>query len=119
MNFFFFFSKSSPIHYVNYEALPILSGFTMTENMLFCCRMCVLGKRLLKDIDISNCTKAVGSPLYNTFCNSSLASATCDPYFKQNNLTVVNGIKGLASGVFFGECYSYSVSIDFNKYLIC
>lgn len=33
--------------------------------------MCVLGKRLLKDIAISNCTKEKDGPLYNIFCNST------------------------------------------------
>lgn len=39
--------------------------------------MCVLGKRLLRDIAVDNCTKEVGGPLYNTFCEGG----ECDPYF--------------------------------------
>lgn len=49
-----------------------------------CCvllRLCVLGKRLLKDIDISNCSKTVGGPLFNQYCNGSSLSS-CESYFK-------------------------------------
>lgn len=64
--------------------------------------MCVLGKRLLKDIAVDNCTKEVGGPLYNTFCE---AGGDCDPYFKEHNVTLVQGIKGLRSGVFFENIF--------------
>lgn len=64
--------------------------------------MCVLGNRLLKDIDPENCTKDVGSELFQLYCNDSSNPLSCDPYFKMHNLTVRNGIKGLSSGVFFG-----------------
>ncbi len=39
--------------------------------------MCVLGRRLLKDIDPDNCTKEAGGDLYNIFCPDD----KCDPYF--------------------------------------
>lgn len=60
--------------------------------------MCVLGKRLLKDISKEDCNKTIGGPLYDLFC----PNATCDPYYEHNNVTLVPGIKGLASGVFMG-----------------
>ncbi|KAL1114973.1 hypothetical protein AAG570_007796 [Ranatra chinensis] len=65
-------------------------------------KMCVLGNRLLKDINIQNCTKEVGGPLYNIFCTNSTGDEfpVCDSYFEQNNVSIRNGIKGLASGVF-------------------
>lgn len=69
----------------------------------FVYRMCVLGKRLLKDIDISNCTKEEGGPLYNLYCTYNATTTDCDPYFKENEVTIANGIMGLASGVFFGK----------------
>lgn len=40
--------------------------------------MCILGNRLLKDIDIGNCTKERGSGLYNIFCEHG----ECDEYFR-------------------------------------
>lgn len=51
--------------------------------------MCVLGKRLLKDVNIANCTKDVGGELYQLFCPNN----TCDPYFSMHNLSIVPGIK--------------------------
>lgn len=65
--------------------------------------MCVLGERLLKDIPLENCTKDIGSPLYDVFCTNATYASGCDPYFDKNNVTMVRGIKGLASGVFFGK----------------
>ncbi|XP_037946069.1 solute carrier family 12 member 6 isoform X1 [Teleopsis dalmanni] len=58
--------------------------------------LCVLGKRLLKDIPIENCTKD-DSFLYDMFCPKD----KCDEYYLNNNVTQVKGIKGLASGVFY------------------
>lgn len=52
--------------------------------------MCVLGKRLMKDINIENCTKQVGGPLYELFCPNK---TKCDPYFMTHNLSIVRGIK--------------------------
>ncbi|XP_049692513.2 solute carrier family 12 member 4 isoform X3 [Helicoverpa armigera] len=60
-------------------------------------QMCVLGKRLLKDININNCTKEIGAPLHQLFCPNN----TCDPYYLAHDVSVVQGIKGLKSGVFF------------------
>ncbi|TDG40461.1 hypothetical protein AWZ03_013123 [Drosophila navojoa] len=58
--------------------------------------MCVLGKRLLKDIPIENCTKE-DPLLYDLYC----PDRKCDEYYQNNNVTRVKGIKGLASGVFY------------------
>uniref|UniRef100_W8BPR2 Solute carrier family 12 member 6 n=1 Tax=Ceratitis capitata TaxID=7213 RepID=W8BPR2_CERCA len=58
--------------------------------------MCVLGKRLLKDIPIDNCTKS-DSLLSDIFCDEN----GCDEYYTNNNVSKVKGIKGLASGVFY------------------
>ncbi|XP_037817276.1 solute carrier family 12 member 6 isoform X7 [Lucilia sericata] len=58
--------------------------------------MCVLGKRLLKDIPIDNCTKD------DTFLNDLYCpDGKCDEYYLAHNVTKVKGIKGLASGVFY------------------
>lgn len=63
-------------------------------------RLCVLGRRLLKDITVlTDCNKNVNGPLHQIYCNST----KCDPYYLENNITIVNGIRGLASGVFLGE----------------
>jgi potassium/chloride transporter 4/5/6 len=66
--------------------------------------MCVLGKRLLKDISLDDCHKNSSSPLYQIFCGNSTANASsCDPYFEANEVSKVRGIKGLSSGVFLGK----------------
>lgn len=51
--------------------------------------MCVLGKRLLKDIKITSCNKTIGGDLHNIFCPNN----TCEPYYTAHNVSVVQGIK--------------------------
>ncbi|XP_039752651.1 solute carrier family 12 member 4 isoform X1 [Pararge aegeria] len=74
-------------------------------------QMCVLGKRLLKDININNCSKDVGGELYQLFCPNN----TCDPYYQAHEVSVVQGIKGLASGVFFDNLQDSF--LDLGQYL--
>lgn len=40
--------------------------------------------------------------LWLRFCNSSNVNAVCDEYFTLNNVTKIEGIPGLASGVIAG-----------------
>ncbi|CAF4796550.1 unnamed protein product [Pieris macdunnoughi] len=70
-------------------------------------QMCVLGKRLLKDIHINNCTKSPGGELEQIFCPNN----TCDPYYQIHEVSIVQGIKGLASGVFFDNLYDSFLSL--------
>lgn len=63
--------------------------------------MCSLGNRLLKDIDISQCNKTIDGYLYNIYCSNE--TRVCDDYYSANNVSIVRGIKGLSSGVFFGK----------------
>lgn len=44
--------------------------------------MCVLGRRLLKDINIENCTKEVNGPLWEEFC--VVQNNTKNPYFTRD-----------------------------------
>ncbi|XP_034177668.1 solute carrier family 12 member kcc isoform X2 [Osmia lignaria lignaria] len=61
-------------------------------------KMCILGKRLLKDINVlTDCNKNTSGVLHQIYCGNS---TKCDPYYMENNATIVNGIRGLASGVF-------------------
>lgn len=63
--------------------------------------MCILGRRLLKDINVmSDCNKNLTGVLHQIYCGNS---TKCDAYYEENNLTIINGIRGLASGVFLGE----------------
>lgn len=44
------------------------------------------------------------SKLWENFCGSNNASSPhCDEYFDQNNVTEIQGIPGLASGIIRGE----------------
>ncbi|XP_043672366.1 solute carrier family 12 member 4 isoform X2 [Vespula pensylvanica] len=66
-------------------------------------KMCILGKRLLKDLDVlTQCNKNPGGHLYNVYCHNVTNTTTtkCDPYYLESNVTIINGIRGLASGVF-------------------
>lgn len=66
--------------------------------------ICVLGKRLLKDIALSDCHKNITGPLFKQFCGNATNMYKCESeYFKMNNVTRVKGIRGLASGVFWGN----------------
>lgn len=58
--------------------------------------MCLLGNRLLREV--TNCTKEPRGELWRIYCTSD-DIYSCDNYFQHNELTVINGIKGLASGV--------------------
>lgn len=67
--------------------------------------MCVLGKRLLKNINVlTDCNKDVNGSLHKLYCgNWTVPVHKCDPYYVNHNVTIINGIRGLASGVFLGE----------------
>lgn len=73
--------------------------------------MCKLGTRLLKLDNIDYCTKNISGPLYKEFCPNN----TCYSYWEKNNLTVERGIKGLASGVFFGMFYFTTKTVIITK----
>lgn len=77
---------------------------------VFICSLCVLGNRLLRLDDIRDCHKNYSGILDTTFCNNR----TCDSYYKEHDLHVERGIKGLSSGVFFGN----NCNIHLNKILI-
>lgn len=57
--------------------------YDMIITFVFClflsCSFCVLGKRLLKDIELNDCNKTYMGPLYKTFCNET--TKVCDEYY--------------------------------------
>ncbi len=71
----------------------------------------MLGNRtLVRDLfDVCGKTVVVGndtvpSQLWKNFCSSeNSSSAHCDEYFLQNNVTEIQGIPGLASGIIKGK----------------
>ncbi|XP_028301543.1 solute carrier family 12 member 5 isoform X3 [Gouania willdenowi] len=68
--------------------------------------VCLLGNRTLvwksfdvcaKTIETTNGT--VTTQLWRMFCDSSLLNATCDKFFSMNNVTQIQGIPGVTSGI--------------------
>lgn len=79
--------------------------------------VCLLGNRTLlskgydicaKVIEIDNDT--VTTKLWRTFCDSDSLNATCDDYFTNNNVTEVQGIPGVTSGILAGRIHLISVN---------
>lgn len=77
--------------------------------MFFSSRVCILGNRTLvwKGFDV--CAKViekdnytVTTKLWSLFCDSEFLNATCDSYFANNNLTELQGIPGITSGILKG-----------------
>uniref|UniRef100_F7H4Y9 Solute carrier family 12 member 6 n=1 Tax=Callithrix jacchus TaxID=9483 RepID=F7H4Y9_CALJA len=76
--------------------------------------VCMLGNRTLSSRHIDICSKTkeinnmtVPSKLWRFFCNSSqFFNATCDEYFVHNNVTSIQGIPGLASGIITENLWS-------------
>uniref|UniRef100_A0A2I3FZI2 Solute carrier family 12 member 6 n=1 Tax=Nomascus leucogenys TaxID=61853 RepID=A0A2I3FZI2_NOMLE len=76
--------------------------------------VCMLGNRTLSSRHIDVCSKTkeinnmtVPSKLWGFFCNSSqFFNATCDEYFVHNNVTSIQGIPGLASGIITENLWS-------------
>ncbi|XP_078500947.1 solute carrier family 12 member 6 isoform X2 [Lissotriton helveticus] len=77
--------------------------------------VCLLGNRTLSQRHIDVCAKTeekdnitVPTQLWNLFCSSkNQLNATCDEYFVHNNVTVIEGIPGMASGIFTENLWSF------------
>jgi len=78
----------------------IFVNFNGNDNLF----MCILGRRLLRDISIGNCNKDINGPLHLIFCGNS---SNCDPYYEANEVSIVRGIKGLSSGVFLDNVENF------------
>lgn len=77
------------------------------------CSVCLLGNRTLlskgydvcaKVIEIDN--ETVTTKLWRSFCDSEYLNATCDEYFNNNNVTEIQGIPGVTSGILAGTFFS-------------
>uniref|UniRef100_A0A8C2KLT0 Solute carrier family 12 member 5b n=1 Tax=Cyprinus carpio TaxID=7962 RepID=A0A8C2KLT0_CYPCA len=85
-----------PIHFrsdYNYAALIL-------------CRVCLLGNRTLVSKGFDICAKTieqgnatVTTKLWRAFCDSEFLNATCDEYFTSNNVSQIQGIPGITSGI--------------------
>ncbi|NXE27097.1 S12A7 protein, partial [Ardeotis kori] len=75
--------------------------------------ICLLGNRTLSKRNFDVCAKFTESnnetkttALWRLFCDSSLLNATCDDYFSLNNVTEIQGIPGIMSGVLTDNLWS-------------
>uniref|UniRef100_A0A8C9YBK7 Solute carrier family 12 member 7 n=1 Tax=Sander lucioperca TaxID=283035 RepID=A0A8C9YBK7_SANLU len=75
--------------------------------------VCMLGNRTLRNHNFDSCLKTVvidnvtvTTKLWKLFCDGPELNATCNDYFVQNNVTEVQGIPGLASGVISENLWS-------------
>ncbi|XP_061447369.1 solute carrier family 12 member 6 isoform X2 [Rhineura floridana] len=76
--------------------------------------ICMLGNRSLSQHHINACAKTEvhdnltqHTLLWERFCNTSKhRNASCDEYFQHNNVTVIQGIPGLASGIIADNLWS-------------
>lgn len=69
----------------------------------------MLGNRTLQNNNFDKCFKTevidnitVTTKLWQLFCDGPELNATCNDYFVNNNVTEVQGIPGLTSGVISG-----------------
>lgn len=74
----------------------------------------MLGNRTLVRDRFDVCSKTVvtgnltaHSQLWERFCVPGNMSMQCDEYFLHNNLTEIQGIPGLGSGIIRGNIYVY------------
>uniref|UniRef100_A0A8B9FZK7 Solute carrier family 12 member 7 n=1 Tax=Amazona collaria TaxID=241587 RepID=A0A8B9FZK7_9PSIT len=75
--------------------------------------ICLLGNRTLSKRSFDVCAKFTESDnetrtttLWHLFCDSSSLNATCDDYFSLNNVTEIQGIPGVMSGVLIDNLWS-------------
>ncbi|XP_074478027.1 solute carrier family 12 member 7 isoform X2 [Sebastes fasciatus] len=75
--------------------------------------ICLLGNRTLQNQNFDRCLKTevidnvtVTTQLWKLFCDGSELNATCNEYFVNNNVTEVQGIPGLTSGVISENMWS-------------
>uniref|UniRef100_A0A6Q2XP29 Solute carrier family 12 member 7a n=1 Tax=Esox lucius TaxID=8010 RepID=A0A6Q2XP29_ESOLU len=75
--------------------------------------ICLLGNRSLQNHNFEKCMKTEErnnqthtTKLWDLFCDSPYLNATCDDYFIRNNVTEIQGIPGLLSGVIKDNLWS-------------
>lgn len=107
--------------------MSLIDGYTNAADMFYvilmcnvdififcpcsCCRICMLGNRTLVRDRFDVCAKTIikgnitaPSQLWDEFClPGNMSSAHCDDYFIQNNVTEIQGIPGLGSGIIRGK----------------
>ncbi|KAK7884894.1 hypothetical protein WMY93_028017 [Mugilogobius chulae] len=84
---------------------------TIIEPPLF--PVCLLGNRTLLSKSYDVCAKlieidneTITTKLWLSFCDSDALNATCDEYFTNNNVTEIQGIPGVTSGILSENLFS-------------
>lgn len=69
-----------------------------------------MGNRTLRNDNFETCAKTqtvknvtMTTDLWDVFCHGHYTNATCDSYFTLNNVTEIQAIPGLLSGVIKGK----------------
>ncbi|KAM3871926.1 solute carrier family 12 member 5b [Diretmus argenteus] len=85
---------------------------TATDPPVF--PVCLLGNRTLVSKSYDVCAKVierdngtVTTKLWRAFCDSEFLNATCDDYFANNNVTEIQGIPGVTSGILAENLFGY------------
>lgn len=100
----------------------------------------MLGNRTLVSKGFDICAKTiergnatVTTKLWRLFCDSEFLNATCDEYFTNNNISQIQGIPGVTSGILAGQksttlmliihcnihTYCYKVTAFINEAIKC
>ncbi|KAK2901028.1 hypothetical protein Q8A67_009143 [Cirrhinus molitorella] len=105
------------VKYVNKLALVFLSCVMLSIMAIYAgviqsairppnSQVCLLGNRTLQNSRFDKCLKTevidnvtTTTELWKLFCKGDLGNETCDEYFKLNNLTEIQAVPGLLSGV--------------------
>uniref|UniRef100_A0A673GSV9 Solute carrier family 12 member 7-like n=1 Tax=Sinocyclocheilus rhinocerous TaxID=307959 RepID=A0A673GSV9_9TELE len=113
------------VKYVNKLALVFLSCVMLSIMAIYAgviqsaikppdSQVCLLGNRTLQNSKFDKCLKTevinnVTTPtkLWTLFCEGDLGNATCNEYFTQNNLTVIQAVPGLLSGVISDNMWAH------------
>lgn len=119
--FIFWFTKLVELLFTFYicRAVILLNGIYLFTFAFLLSSACILGNRTLvwktfdvcaKTIETANGT--VTTQLWNMFCDSPLLNATCDKYFAANNVTEIQGIPGITSGILAGwlNCFVWAAT---------
>ena len=78
----------------------------------------MLGNRTLQNGNFDSCLKTemkdnltVTTKLWRLFCDGPESNATCNEYFSNNNVTSIQGIPGLTSGVISGWSTEFPLEV--------
>uniref|UniRef100_A0A671Q1Q7 Solute carrier family 12 member 7-like n=1 Tax=Sinocyclocheilus anshuiensis TaxID=1608454 RepID=A0A671Q1Q7_9TELE len=94
------------VKYVNKLALVFLACVVLSILAISKNEVCLLGNRTLQNHGFDKCMKTeiidnvtMTTKLWSLFCKGPELNASCSEYFSLNNVTEIQGIPGLTSGV--------------------